>query len=189
MSLGSSESHRWAPFSVCSWALTYLVSVCRFWSGYAMYLFSLSLPSFPPPLFFFFKDYSIYLKGRVTDREGDIGREILHLLVHSPNSCNGWGLARPKPRARSFIWISHTGAGVQRVESFSAEFLCPLAGSWVGSGAAGTESSTHMGSGVAGAAWPVRPQSWPPSHLCRCSPRIVGRRVLSFWGLEEETGM
>lgn len=48
-----------------------------------------------------------YLKDRVTQREGE--RDVLHLLVHSPNGYNNQGEVRPKPGAWNSIQVSNMG--------------------------------------------------------------------------------
>lgn len=57
-----------------------------------------------------FKDYYYYYsKGRVRVHVCETGRQWerdSHVLVHSPNVCNGWGCSRPALGARSFIWLA-----------------------------------------------------------------------------------
>lgn len=54
--------------------------------------------------------------------------EILHLLVHFPKAHKGQVWARMKAGARSFIFVSHVGAGVQGPGPFSTQrqVLCCL---------------------------------------------------------------
>nr|XP_051699550.1 Kv channel-interacting protein 1 isoform X1 [Oryctolagus cuniculus] len=49
----------------------------------------------------------IYMRGRVTDREGDTEREVFHPLLHSQNDCNGQSWADLKPGARDFFQVPH----------------------------------------------------------------------------------
>lgn len=72
-------------------------------------------------------------------------REIFHLLIHSPDGCSSQVWARLKPGANNFIWVFHEGAGFQIFGSSSTVFPRILAGSWIGSGAAGPGTSTHRG--------------------------------------------
>ena len=66
----------------------------------------------------------IYLFERQSHREADAVRErgVFHLLVHSPDGCNGRICTDPKPEARSFFWVFQTGAGAQRLGPFSSAF-------------------------------------------------------------------
>ncbi|XP_051680018.1 inactive heparanase-2 isoform X1 [Oryctolagus cuniculus] len=46
------------------------------------------------------------LREQVTQKRD---REVPHPLVHSPDGCNRWSCADPKPGARSFFQVSHAG--------------------------------------------------------------------------------
>lgn len=60
-------------------------------------------------LVLFLKDMLLYLKGRVT--EGGRDRKNPHLLVHSPDGCDGQGYARLKPEAWNSILVSCMDGG------------------------------------------------------------------------------
>lgn len=68
-----------------------------------------------------------------------VSRESFHLLVHSPNTCNSQGWGRPKPGAPSCMWMTGT-----QVLGPSAAFPSTLAGSWIGSGVAKTQTCTPV---------------------------------------------
>lgn len=69
----------------------------------------------------FLKIFLVCLKE--WQKEGETrGKEILHPLIHSPNSCNGRGGARLQPGAWSSIWSSVGVVGPQVVGAFSTAF-------------------------------------------------------------------
>lgn len=48
---------------------------------------------------------------------------ILHLLVHFPNSCSDLSRAAPEPGARRFLLVSRVSTGAHGLKPFSAVFL------------------------------------------------------------------
>lgn len=98
----------------------------------------------PWPIFFHLKkkSYFNYLKGEVTERK----REIVYLLVYSPNGCDGPGWVRMKPRSWNSIQFSHvmSGRGVHiNGPSFSA-FVGPQAENSIGSRMAKTQINNSL---------------------------------------------
>lgn len=68
---------------------------------------------------------------RDIDRKRDT--DIFHLLVHSPNSCNSPGWARPKPGDKSCTWVSHVGDRNPSIWTIRCLLGCALAKSCIGS--------------------------------------------------------
>lgn len=62
-------------------------------------------------------------------------REMFHRLIHSSDSCNGWGRAWPLLGARSFQ-VSHVSAGTKALRSSSVA----LTESSIGNETTGTSS-------------------------------------------------
>lgn len=111
------------------------------------------------------------------EREGESAREerglppagSLPKWLHLP------GLSRVKARSQELHWASHTGAGAQALRPSSTAFPRPSAGSWIGSGAARTQTGTHMDASDAGSgptcsttalapnSAVLIPKSWSPS--------------------------
>lgn len=94
--------------------------------------------AFQQDLFMYFTDR----KGRVTEEEGGGERErerevggVFQSLIDSPNACHGWSWARLKPGVLNSIQRSH----VRGRDPGAGAAVCCLPGSWVVSGAAGTE--------------------------------------------------
>lgn len=84
----------------------------------------------------------ICVENPISREEKERERQVLHLLAHSPDGRNSLCWARRKPGA-SFMspkWMARP----QTLESFSTAFPGPLAGSVIGSGAAGKESYRGM---------------------------------------------
>uniref|UniRef100_A0A5F9CPK0 CMP-N-acetylneuraminate-beta-galactosamide-alpha-2,3-sialyltransferase 2 n=1 Tax=Oryctolagus cuniculus TaxID=9986 RepID=A0A5F9CPK0_RABIT len=84
----------------------------------------------------------IYLKELERKEERQKETEIFHLFVHSPNGCNNPRLAQAKARCffgGSPMWV----VGAQGLGPSSATFLGTLAGSWIRSGAARTQTCAH----------------------------------------------
>ena len=70
-----------------------------------------------------FKDLFILFETQsYRDAEAEGEKEVFHLLVHSPDGCNGQSCANLKPGTRSFFQVSHVGAGAQGLGSSSAAF-------------------------------------------------------------------
>lgn len=62
-------------------------------------------------------------------REGGWEKEVVHLLVHFPEGCNGSGWVRVKPGDWGLFQVSPTGGRIQALELPFAAFLRPE-GSW-----------------------------------------------------------
>lgn len=80
----------------------------------------------------------LFLKfEKLSEREGETEREtegegaknpfIVRPLFVPTHSYRCLGMARPSPRAGSFIQVSHMGTGIQTLESFPTTFPRPLA--------------------------------------------------------------
>lgn len=119
-------------------------------------------PPPPTPCFFFLLIYFIYLKGTIRERAGvGVGMkhelEIFHPLVHKWPQWPGLDNAGP----RSPFWVSLVGVTVQGFGPSSATLSGMLAGSWIGSEAAGNLTSFPCVIPVLqAAAYPVTLQWW-----------------------------
>lgn len=92
---------------------------------------------------FFFSLYFFipsFLSGFIYQCEDRFTEKIFHRLFILQIST----MSRPKPGVWNFIQIFYVGSGTPGSEP-SSVFLGILAGSWVGSGAGGTQIGTHMG--------------------------------------------
>lgn len=81
----------------------------------------------PRPLF---KDLLVCL----FKRQGDRDQEIFHQLIDSPNGCNGWDRARPKPGAQNSIWTFQGGGRgpgtLTHIPAFPGSFVGVLDQKW-----------------------------------------------------------
>lgn len=93
--------------------------------------------NFGPPKNVLKKNLFVSLSGRPTDRHTE--RLILYQLIHWPQRL-GLGLARPKPEPWSNIRFSQVCGRKPSIPA-SGVFPDTLAGSWTGSGGAGTQGS------------------------------------------------
>lgn len=91
--------------------------------------------TFPPVKAFLFSKCLFILKVRIAEIER-------HASLRRPQQP---GLGQAKAGAGGFIWISHTTAEAEHVGHLLLVFPAALAGSWLGRGAAWTETSVHMG--------------------------------------------
>lgn len=96
-------------YTICFWIQ------CVNWLSKYVHFYGVKFYSFKIFLFYFI------WKAKITQTEWE--REIIHLLVHFPNSVNDWGWTNPKPRARIFIWVSHMGVGPKHLDPIFVKFL------------------------------------------------------------------
>lgn len=92
---------------------------------------------FGTPKLFFQKTRFIYLSE--SQSWGETEKDFL-LMGSLPQWLQFQVWAKPKPGARSLLWVSHKGAGAQALRPSSSAFPGALAGRWIRSGAARTRT-------------------------------------------------
>lgn len=105
----------------------------KFWGGTVC-----NLNLFVSLLAFKKKNLLIFLKVRITEREGDI-----HMRERETRGLGEGRLGQAE--AKNFIQVFHMSSRSPGTRAISAVFPTPLAGSWSSSGAARQRTNFHMG--------------------------------------------